>query len=55
MEAMELIEDMAISQREWTYARDARNTNTPAGVLKVDEMTAMQAKMESLQVAIKQL
>ena len=55
MEAMELIEDMAISQREWTSARDARNANTPVGVLKVDEITAMQAKMESLQVAIKQL
>jgi len=45
---MLMIEDMAVNQREWTAERSVRTNPTP-GVLKVDEVTALQAKIEAMQ------
>ena len=47
-QAMSMIEDMAVNQREWTAERGGRANPTP-GVLKVDEVTALQAKIEAMQ------
>ena len=53
-QAMVMTEDMAINQREWTAERGGRNYNT-SGVMKVDEVTAIQAKMEAMQHQITQI
>ncbi|XP_078155508.1 uncharacterized protein LOC144551425 [Carex rostrata] len=47
-QAMAMIEDMAINQREWTAERGGRAQTTP-GILKVDEVTALRAQVEALQ------
>ena len=53
-QAMLMIEDMAINQREWTAERGGRVYNTP-GAMKVDEVTALRAQMEALQRKMEQM
>ncbi|XP_078170357.1 uncharacterized protein LOC144564622 [Carex rostrata] len=53
-QAMAMIEDMAINQREWTAERGARAQTTP-GMVKVDEVTALRAQMEALQHQVAQI
>ena len=47
-QAMLMIEDMAINQREWTAEWGGRAQTTPE-IMKVDEVTALQAQMKALQ------
>jgi len=53
-QAMAMIEDMAINQREWTAERGGRAQTTP-GIMKVDEVTALRAQMEALQHQMAQM
>ncbi|XP_078165529.1 uncharacterized protein LOC144560238 [Carex rostrata] len=53
-QAMAMIEDMAINQREWTAERGGRAQATP-GIMKVDEVTALRAQMEALQHQLAQM
>ena len=53
-QAMTMIEDMAINQRECTAERGRRVNNT-SGVMKADEVTALRAQMEALQHQLTQM